>query len=83
MAERVIVNDLYEGLFPNGDIPSLKEIQERITGKNFTVRDAIILKAYNDGMIFGEMADITANKNVVEMLQDKFPRGKSEGNCKC
>tara|TARA_R100000329_G_C7615401_1_gene218447 strand:+ start:46 stop:2064 length:2019 start_codon:yes stop_codon:yes gene_type:complete len=79
MAERVIVNDLYEGLFPNGDIPSLKEIQERITGKNFTVRDAIVLKAYNDGMIFGEMADITANKNVVEMLQDKFPRSKSGG----
>lgn len=79
MTEKVIVNDLYENLFPDGEVPSLREIQERITSKNFTVRDALIIKAYNDGMIFGEMKDIVANKKAVDMLENKFPRTKSGG----
>jgi len=37
-------------LFPDGNIPSLEEVKQRIDTGNYTIRDAFIAKMYNDGV---------------------------------
>ena len=37
-------------LFPDGSIPSLEEVKQRIDTGNYTIRDAFIAKMYNDGV---------------------------------
>ena len=37
-------------LFPDGNIPSIEEVKQRIDTGNYTIRDAFIAKMYNDGV---------------------------------
>ena len=43
-------NVLKNGLFPDGNIPSMDEIQSRIGSGNFTVREGMIARLYKNGV---------------------------------
>jgi hypothetical protein len=81
MENRVIVTDLFESLFPDGNIPSISELEQKVLTPKFTMRDAIILKAHYEGMTGFSTANVKANSELVKNLENAFPRkAKSGGN---
>jgi len=64
---------IVENLFPQGvdSIPTELAIENKIKKGTFTVRDAILLKVYQDGIAFGP-EDIETNSAAVKKIKEVF-----------
>ena len=65
-------------LFPDGNIPSENDILDKIRKWNYTVRDSLIFKLYQEGVQFG-IEDNFSDSETVKMLETRFGKGKGEG----
>ena len=71
MAENITY--IVENLFPQGvdNIPTELDIENKIKTGTFTVRDAILLKLYQDGINFGP-EDVETNPSAVKKIKEIF-----------
>jgi len=61
-------------LFPDGNIPSENDILDKIRKGNYTVRDSLIYKLYQEGVQFGA-EDKFSDPDAVKTLETKFGTG--------
>mgnify|MGYP003675378250 CR=1 FL=1 len=67
-------NVLKNGLFPDGNIPSMDEIQSRIGSGNFTVREGMIARLYKNGVpVDPFLLKDDSTKEFATSLQKAFP----------
>ena len=70
-----IVLTFMQKLFPDGNIPSENDILDKIRKGNYTVRDSLIFKLYQEGVQFG-IEDNFSDSETVKMLETRFGKGK-------
>tara|TARA_Y100000593_G_scaffold14193_2_gene26803 strand:- start:2781 stop:4787 length:2007 start_codon:yes stop_codon:yes gene_type:complete len=70
----VIILQFMEKLFPDGNIPSENDILDKIRKGNYTVRDSLIYKLYQEGVQFG-YGDKFTDPDAVKVLETKFGTG--------
>ena len=71
----VTILQFMEKLFPDGKIPSENDILDKIRKGNYTVRDSLIYKLYQEGVQFG-YGDKFTDPDAVKVLETKFGTGK-------
>ena len=62
-------------LFPDGKIPSENDILDKIRKGNYTVKDSLIYRLYQEGVQFGA-EDKFSDPKAVQTLETKFGTGK-------